>query len=325
MAQPEPILQENKDRFIIFPVKHHDLWDWYKETEANFWTAEEIDLQQELSDWKQKLNFNEHHFITNLLGCLSVSANFLSQNFTPHFLKEVQVPEARSFYSLQARMENVHFETCSLLLNTYMPDNGEKGRLFKTIEDFAAIKKKMEWAQNCTKSGSFAERLIAFAALDHIFFSGAFGSISWLKQRNLLPGLAAANGLMARDKNMHSDFAVLLHNNHLVNKLPKARIREIILEVLKLEMEIFTEALSVGLIGMDAKLMAQYLQFTTDALLEKLQCEQEFGVENPFDFNEIGDLQSKSSLFEKRVGAYQKAGVKNKDKYSDKVSRDADF
>lgn len=324
MAQPEPILQENKDRFIIFPVKHHDLWDWYKETEGDFWTAEEIDLQQDITDWNQNLNSDERDFIKHLLGCFAASASILNQKFTTNFFSEVQVPEARSFFSLQLRMESTHFETCSLLLETYLPDNLEKERLVQSIKGFAGMKKKAKWVENCTKSGSFAERLIAFAA-NSLFFSGAFSSISWLKQRNLLPGLAAANELMARDKNMHSDFAVLLHNNHLINKVPKGRIREIILEVLKLEMKLFSEALPVSLIGIDAKLMSQYLQSATDTLLEKLQCEKEFGVENPFDFNEIGDLQNKASLFEKRVGAYQKAGAKNKDKDSEKISRDADL
>ena len=325
MAQNEPILQENKDRFVIFPIKHHDIWDWYKKMEACFWTAEEIDLHQDLTDWTNKLNSDERYFLKHILAFFAASDGIVNENLAENFVNEVQYSEAKFFYGFQIMMENIHSETYSLLIDTYVKNEKEKNQLFKAIEVFPAIKKKADWALKWIDSDSFAERLIAFAAVEGIFFSGAFCSIFWLKKRGLMPGLTFSNELISRDEGMHCDFAVHLHNHHLVNKVPKEKIREIIIDALNIEREFVTESLPVSLIGMNAKLMTQYLEFVTDRLLVELECEKEYNVSNPFDFMDMINLQGKTNFFEKRVSEYQKAGVMNKDKESDEISFDADF
>ncbi|WP_036381371.1 ribonucleotide-diphosphate reductase subunit beta [Muricauda sp. MAR_2010_75] len=323
----EPILQENKDRFVIFPIKHHDLWDWYKKQEACFWTAEEIDLHQDLSDWNTKLNDDERYFIKHILAFFAASDGIVNENLAENFVNEVQYSEAKFFYGFQIMMENIHSETYSLLIDTYVKEEKEKSVLFKAIENFPAIKKKADWALKWIESPSFAERLIAFAAVEGIFFSGAFCSIFWLKKRGLMPGLTFSNELISRDEGMHCDYAVHLHNNHLQNKVSKERIKEIIVDALNIEREFITESLPVSLIGMNAKLMTQYLEFVTDRLLVELQCEKVYNATNPFDFMDMISLQGKTNFFEKRVSEYQKAGVLNKEKDSDsqKISFDADF
>ena len=325
MAQNEPILQENKDRFVIFPIKHHDIWDWYKKMEACFWTAEEIDLHQDLTDWSNKLTNDERYFLKHILAFFAASDGIVNENLAENFVNEVQYSEAKFFYGFQIMMENIHSETYSLLIDTYVKNEKEKNQLFTAIEVFPAIKKKADWALKWIDSDSFAERLIAFAAVEGIFFSGAFCSIFWLKKRGLMPGLTFSNELISRDEGMHCDFAVHLHNHHLVNKVPKEKIREIIIDALNIEREFVTESLPVSLIGMNAKLMTQYLEFVTDRLLVELECEKEFNVSNPFDFMDMINLQGKTNFFEKRVSEYQKAGVMNKDKESDEISFDADF
>lgn len=309
MAQTEPILQENKDRFVIFPIKHHDIWDWYKKMEASFWTAEEIDLHQDLSDWNNKLNADERYFIKHILAFFAASDGIVNENLAENFVNEVQYSEAKFFYGFQIMMENIHSETYSLLIDTYVKDEKEKHQLFTAIETFPAIQKKAEWALKWIESDSFAERLIAFAAVEGIFFSGAFCSIFWLKKRGLMPGLTFSNELISRDEGVHCDFAVHLHNNHLVNKVPKERIREIIVDALNIEREFITESLPASLIGMNAKLMTQYLEFVADRLLTEMECEKEYGSTNPFDFMDMINLQGKTNFFEKRVGDYQKAGI----------------
>ncbi|MEX0315085.1 MAG: ribonucleotide-diphosphate reductase subunit beta [Allomuricauda sp.] len=323
----EPILQENKDRFVIFPIQHHDLWDWYKKQEACFWTAEEIDLHQDLTDWTGKLNDDERYFIKHILAFFAASDGIVNENLAENFVNEVQYSEAKFFYGFQIMMENIHSETYSLLIDTYVKDEKEKNVLFKAIENFPAIKKKADWALKWIESPSFAERLIAFAAVEGIFFSGAFCSIFWLKKRGLMPGLTFSNELISRDEGMHCDYAVHLHNSHLVNKVPKERITEIIVDALNIEREFITESLPVSLIGMNAKLMTQYLEFVTDRLLVELQCEKVYNASNPFDFMDMISLQGKTNFFEKRVSEYQKAGVLNKEKDTDsqKISFDADF
>jgi len=326
-AANEPILQENKDRFVIFPIQHHDLWDWYKKQEACFWTAEEIDLHQDLTDWTGKLNNDERYFIKHILAFFAASDGIVNENLAENFVNEVQYSEAKFFYGFQIMMENIHSETYSLLIDTYVKDEKEKNVLFKAIEHFPAIKKKADWALRWIESPSFAERLIAFAAVEGIFFSGAFCSIFWLKKRGLMPGLTFSNELISRDEGMHCDYAVHLHNNHLVNKVPKERITEIIVDALNIEKEFITESLPVSLIGMNAKLMTQYLEFVTDRLLVELECEKVYNATNPFDFMDMISLQGKTNFFEKRVSEYQKAGVLNKEKDTDsqKISFDADF
>lgn len=326
MAQVEPILAENKNRFVVFPIQHHDLWEWYKKQEASFWTAEEIDLHQDITDWQNKLTEDERYFIKHILAFFAASDGIVNENLAENFVNEVQYTEAKFFYGFQIMMENIHSETYSLLIDTYVKDEAEKNKLFQAIENFPAIKKKADWALKWIESPSFAERLIAFAAVEGIFFSGAFCSIYWLKKRGLMPGLTFSNELISRDEGLHCDYAVHLHNHHLINKVSKERIKEIIVDALNIEREFITESLPVSLIGMNSKLMTQYLEFVTDRLLVELGCEKEFGSGNPFDFMDMISLQGKTNFFEKRVGEYQKAGVMSKDKEKDsKISFDADF
>ena len=325
MSAIEPILQENKDRFVIFPIKHQDIWEWYKKQEACIWTAEEIDLHTDLNDWNNKLNADEKYFIKHILAFFAASDGIVNENLAENFVSEVQYPEAKFFYGFQLMMENIHSETYSLLIDTYVKDEAEKHELFHAIETFPAIKEKAEWALKWISSESFAERLIAFAAVEGIFFSGSFCSIYWLKKRGLMPGLTFSNELISRDEGMHCDFAVHLHNNHLVNKVPKARITEILTDALSIERKFITESLPASLIGMNANLMTQYLEFVTDRLLVELGCDRVYNSSNPFDFMDMISLQGKTNFFEKRVGEYQKAGVMNTDSEAQKITFDADF
>lgn len=325
MASVEPILQENKNRFVIFPIKHHDIWEWYKKMEASFWTAEEIDLSQDINDWNNKLNEEERYFIKHILAFFAASDGIVNENLAENFVNEVQYAEAKFFYGFQIMMENIHSETYSLLIDTYVKDESERDELFNALEVFPAIKKKADWALKWIESDSFAERLIAFAAVEGIFFSGAFCSIYWLKKRGLMPGLTFSNELISRDEGVHCDFAVHLHNHHLVNKVPKSRIREIIVDALNIEREFITESLPVSLIGMNAALMTQYLEFVADRLLVELGCDREYNTSNPFDFMDMISLQGKTNFFEKKVAEYQKSGVMNTDSDAQKISFDADF
>lgn len=325
MMQVEPILQENKNRFVIFPIKHHDIWEWYKKMEASIWTAEEIDLSQDLNDWNNKLSDDERYFIKHILAFFAASDGIVNENLAENFVNEVQYAEAKFFYGFQIMMENIHSETYSLLIDTYVKDEAEKNELFTAIDVFPAIKKKAEWALKWIESDSFAERLIAFAAVEGIFFSGSFCSIFWLKKRGLMPGLTFSNELISRDEGVHCDFAVHLHNHHLINKVPKARIKEIIVNALDIEREFITESIPVSLIGMNAVLMTQYLEFVTDRLLVELGCKRVYNTSNPFDFMDMISLQGKTNFFEKKVGEYQKSGVMNTDVDAQKISFDAEF
>ena len=302
----ESILKDNPNRFVIFPIQHNDLWEWYKKQQASFWTAEEIDLKDDKFD---ELTVGEQHFIKHILAFFAASDGIVNENLAENFVSEVQYPEAKFFYGFQIMMENIHSETYSLLIDTYIKDPVEKDKLFKAIENFPAIKKKADWALKWIDSPSFAERLIAFAAVEGIFFSGSFCSIFWMKNRGLLPGLTFSNELISRDEGMHCDFAVHLHNNHLINKVPKERIREILLSALIIEKEFITESLPVSLIGMNEVLMGQYLEYVTDRLLVDLGCEKEFNTKQPFKFMEMIALQGVSNFFEKRVSEYKIAGI----------------
>ncbi|HEY9116330.1 MAG TPA: ribonucleotide-diphosphate reductase subunit beta [Roseivirga sp.] len=327
-AVEEPLLKENKDRFVLFPIKHDDIWQYYKKAEASFWTAEEIDLHQDLTDWNDKLNDDERYFIKHVLAFFAASDGIVNENLAENFVNEVQYTEAKFFYGFQIMMENIHSETYSLLIDTYIKDPVEADKLFHAIETFDAIKKKADWALKWIESPSFAERLVAFAAVEGIFFSGSFCSIFWLKKRGLMPGLTFSNELISRDEGLHCDFACHLHNNHLLSQVPQERIREIIIDALDIEREFITESLPVRLIGMNSDLMAQYLEFVTDRLLVELGCPKEYNSTNPFDFMEMISLQGKTNFFEKRVGEYQKAGVmKDKDDTSNSraLSFDDDF
>ena len=321
--QEEPILKANPNRFVIFPIQHADIWDWYKKQEASFWTAEEIDLHEDVKDWNEKLTTDERYFLKHILAFFAASDGIVNENLAENFISEVQYPEAKFFYGFQIMMENIHSEVYSLLIDTYVKDEKEKDELFRAIEIFPAIKKKADWALQWIDSPSFAERLVAFSAVEGIFFSGAFCSIFWMKKRGLLPGLTFSNELINRDEGLHADFAVFLHNNHIINKVPKERITQILTNALEIEREFITESLPVSLIGMNAKLMAQYLEFVTDRLLVEYGCPKVYNAKNPFDFMDMISLQGKTNFFEKRVSEYQKAGVKSGTK--GKISFDAEF
>lgn len=324
MAQLEPILEENKNRFVLFPIQHDDIWSFYKKAEASFWTAEEIDLQPDLVDWESKLNDDERHFVKHVLAFFAASDGIVNENLAENFLAEVQYTEAKFFYGFQIAIENIHSETYSLLIDTYIKDKKEKDYLFNAIETLDCVRKKADWALRWIEEGSFAERLVAFAAVEGIFFSGSFCSIFWLKKRGLMPGLSFSNELISRDEGLHCDFACLLYNNHVQNKLPKGKIEEIILDAVEIEKEFILDALPVRLIGMNSELMSQYIEFVADRLLLELGCEKQFNVSNPFDFMEMISIQGKTNFFEKRVGEYQKAGVLNNDS-NQTFSLDEDF
>ena len=307
----EPILKENEDRFVIFPIKHHDIWDYYKKAEASFWTAEEIDLSEDVEQY-ENLTDGERHFINNVLAFFAASDGIVNENLAENFVSEVQYAEAKFFYGFQIMMENIHSETYSLLIDTYVKNPEEQAKYFKAIETIPCVKKKAEWALSWIDSPSFAERLIAFAAVEGIFFSGSFCSIFWLKKRGLMPGLSFSNELISRDEGLHCDFACHLHNHHVVDKVPKEKIVEIISSALEIEKEFITESLPVDLIGMNCTLMKQYLEFVADRLLVDLQCDRLFNTENPFDFMQNIALENKTNFFEKRVGEYSKASVGGK-------------
>jgi ribonucleoside-diphosphate reductase beta chain len=308
MLTNELILTENKDRFVLFPIVHHDIWKYYKQAEASFWTAEEIDLSQDLRDW-ENLNDGERHFITHVLAFFAASDGIVNENLAEHFVGEVQYTEAKFFYGFQIAMENVHSETYSLLIDTYVKNPQEKDKLLHAIETMDCVKKKAEWALRWIDNGNFQERLIAFAAVEGIFFSGSFCSIFWLKKRGLMPGLTFSNELISRDEGLHCDFACHLYTQHINNKLPVETVVGIIKDAVEIEKEFVTDSLPVNLIGMNAALMCQYIEFVADRLLDELTGTKVYNTTNPFDFMEMISLRGKTNFFEKRVAEYQKAGV----------------
>jgi ribonucleoside-diphosphate reductase beta chain len=321
----EPLLVDNKDRFVLFPIKHHDIWQMYKQAEASFWTAEELDLVTDVQDWNGKLSEDERYFIKHVLAFFAASDGIVNENLAVNFLKEVQYPEARCMYGFQVMIENIHSEAYSLLIDTYIKDVVEKDRLLRAIDTIPCVQKKADWALRWIDQGSFAERLIAFAAVEGIFFSGSFCSIYWLKKRGLMPGLSFANELISRDEGLHCDFACLLYTQHLQNRLPVEQVTKIITDAVEIEKDFVTNALPVGLIGMNAALMCTYIEFVADRLLVALGCLKVYNATNPFDFMELISLQGKTNFFEKRVGEYQKAGVMNNEATSKVFSIDEDF
>ena len=321
----EPILEPNDGRFVLFPIQHNDIWSFYKKAEASFWTAEEIDLSADIIDWENKLNENEKHFVKHILAFFAASDGIVNENLAENFLSEVQYTEAKFFYGFQVAIENIHSETYSLLIDTYIKETAEKNYLFNAINTMACVRRKADWALKWIEKGSFAQRLVAFAAVEGIFFSGSFCSIFWLKKRGLMPGLGFSNELISRDEGLHCDFACLLYNNHLVNKLSGEEIREIILDAVEIEKEFILEALPVKLIGMNSDLMSQYIEFVADRLLLELGNDKVFNVTNPFDFMDMLSIQGKSNFFEKRVSEYQKAGVLTSGQESHGFTLDADF
>jgi ribonucleotide reductase beta subunit family protein with ferritin-like domain len=321
---PEPLLQENPGRFVLFPIQNKPVWDMYKKAEASFWTAEEIDLAGDLDHW-ENLNENERHFVSHILAFFAASDGIVNENLAANFATEVQIPEARCFYGFQMAVENIHSETYSLLIDTYVRDNDEKNHLLNAIHTVPCVQKKADWAlQWCEReNASFAERCVAFAAVEGIFFSGSFCAIFWLKKRGLMSGLCFSNELISRDEGLHCDFACLLYNQ-LVNKLSEERILEIITNAVEIEKEFVSDALPVELIGMNSKLMRVYIEFCADRLLVALGCSKHYDAVNPFEWMEMISLQGKTNFFEKRVGEYAKSGV-GVDSSEQIFSIDADF
>lgn len=320
----EKILVENPDRFVIFPIHQDEIWRFYKQAEASFWTAEELDLSQDITDWESKLNDDERHFIKHVLAFFAASDGIVNENLAENFVREVQYPEAKFFYGFQIMMENIHSETYSLLIDTLIKDNKDKDYLFHAIDNMPAVAQKAEWALRWIKNGSFQHRLIAFAAVEGIFFSGSFCSIFWLKKRGLMPGLTFSNELISRDEGLHCDFACLLYNKHIENKLDPQVVKEIIEDAVTIEKGFVSDALPVGLIGMNANLMCQYIEFVADRLMVSLGQKKIYNAENPFPWMEMISIPGKTNFFEKRVADYQKSGVMT-DREKQVFSLDAEF
>jgi ribonucleoside-diphosphate reductase beta chain len=302
----EKILTENPNRFVIFPIEHNDIWDYYQQHQAAFWTAEEVDLTADIRDW-EKLTDNEKYFIKNVLSFFAASDGIVNENLAENFYREVQYPEAKFFYGFQLMMENIHSLMYSLLIDTYIKDEKEKDECFHAIDRLPAVAKKANWALDWIENASFQERLVAFAAVEGIFFSGSFCSIFWLKSRGIMQGLCNANSLIFKDENLHCDFAIHLLNNHCEDKLSETKIKEILFSALEIEKEFITESLPVSLIGMNSNLMKQYLEFVVDGLLVKFGFERHFKVEQPFKFMEQIAVETKGNFFESRTVEYQKA------------------
>ncbi|KAK1370954.1 Ribonucleoside-diphosphate reductase small chain [Heracleum sosnowskyi] len=308
--QEEPLLAPNPDRFCMFPIQYPQIWEMYKKAEASFWTAEEVDLSQDNAHF-ETLTDNEKHFITHVLAFFAASDGIVLENLAGRFMKDVQVAEARAFYGFQIAIENIHSEMYSLLLETYIKDSGEKSRLFRAIETIPCVEKKAKWALKWIDGGeSFAERIIAFACVEGIFFSGSFCAIFWLKKRGLMPGLTYSNELISRDEGLHCDFACLLYDLLRV-KPSEERVKGIVADAVEIEREFVCDALPCALVGMNGDLMSQYIKFVADRLLVALGYGKMYNVQNPFDWMELISLQGKTNFFEKRVGEYQKASVMN--------------
>jgi len=325
-AQIEPLLSEQRNRFVLFPIQNDSVWEMYKKHVASFWTAEEIDLGDDLKHWNNELNDNERHFIKHVLAFFAASDGIVLENLLERFATEVQSPEVRCFYAFQGAMENIHSETYSLLIDTYIKDEAEKHKLFNAMDTVPAVQKKAEWAMKWMAADApFAQRLVAFASVEGIFFSGSFCAIFWLKKRGLMPGLTFSNELISRDEGLHTDFACLLYSQ-LLYKLDAAVIQTIINDAVQCEKEFVCESLPVNLIGMNDVLMGQYIEFCADRLLHELGVEKLYNVENPFDWMEMISLQGKTNFFERRVGEYQKAGVMSfGDADANDFDLDADF
>merc|ERR1712115_274070 len=325
VEEVEPLLKDNARRFVILPISYGDIWQMYKKAEASFWTAEEVDLSKDLADW-DNLKDDERYFISHVLAFFAASDGIVNENLVERFMKEVQVPEARCFYGFQIAMENIHSEMYSLLIDTFIKEPAERERLFNAIETVPAVKKKAEWALRWInyENASYSERVVAFASVEGIFFSGSFASIFWLKKRGLMPGLTFSNELISRDEGLHTDFACLMYK-HLVSKPSVEKVLEIVTNAVEIEIEFLTEALPCRLIGMNGDLMSQYIKYVADRLLLELGCNKVYNVENPFDFMENISLDGKTNFFEKRVGEYQKAGVMTANAEDRQFNLDADF
>ncbi|KAJ3107485.1 Ribonucleotide-diphosphate reductase (RNR), small subunit [Phlyctochytrium planicorne] len=347
---PEVLLEKSQKRFVLFPIEYHEVghqtapasahailslppstplqvWHMYKKAEASFWTVEEVDLSKDIHDWENRLNDDERYFISRVLAFFAASDGIVNENLVHRFSSEVQIPEARCFYGFQIMIENIHSEMYSLLIDTYVKDADERQFLFDAIDTVPCIRTKADWALRWIfdEKSPFAERLVAFAVVEGIFFSGSFAAIFWLKKRGLMPGLTFSNELISRDEGLHCDFACLLFSL-LRNRPTEQRVVQIVSEAVAIEQEFLTDALPCALIGMNAGLMKKYIEFVADRLLVCLGCSKIYNVENPFDFMDLISLQGKTNFFEKRVGEYQKSGVMNKrGEQSVEFTLDADF
>ncbi len=305
----DPILTETPGRFCMFPVRYDGLFKMYKKAVASFWTPEEVDLAFDAEHWNNRLTEDERHFITYVLAFFAASDGIVMENLAARFLKDVCAPEARAFYAFQMAIEAIHAETYSLLLDTYIKDPAHKAHLFNAVETLPAVKKKADWAVRWIENAdSFCERLVAFAAVEGIFFSGSFCAIFWLKKRGLMPGLTFSNELISRDEGMHTDFACMLYGL-LQTKLASKRVIDIVTQAVAIEKEFVCEALPVAVIGMNAEDMSEYIEFVADRLLQALSCAKHYGANNPFPFMEQIGMEGKTNFFERRVGEYAKAGV----------------
>jgi len=321
----EPLFKENPNRFVIFPIKWPQIWSMYKKALASIWTVEELDLSKDHNDW-EKLNENERYFIENILAFFAASDGIVNENLVERFCNDIQVPEAKCFYGFQIAMENIHSETYSLLIDTLVKDSSKKQSLFNAIETIPSVKRKAEWALKWIqdKNSNYATRLIAFAAVEGIFFSGAFCSIFWLKKRGLMPGLTCSNELISRDEALHTEFAILIYSL-LQNKLDKNIVTEIIMDAVSIEKEFITESIPCKLIGMNADMMTEYIEFVADRLLVQLGYTKIYNSNNPFAFMDMISMEGKTNFFEKRVTEYSKAGVGLEDTNNKEICLDADF
>lgn len=308
----ENLLEPNPNRFTLFPISDKEIWAMYKQAEASFWTVEEVDLSADLTDWSETLTDDERFFIKQTLAFFAASDGIVNENLAVNFMSQIQSPEARCFYGFQIAIENIHSEVYSLLIDTYIKDDLEKDRLFNATSNYTAIQKKAGWALNWIQNGTFLERLIAFAVVEGIFFSGAFCSVFWLKKRGLMPGLTFSNELISRDEGLHRDFACLLYSK-FNEKLPNVKVIAIIRDAVTIEKEFITEALPCSLIGMNSVQMCEYIEFVADHLLNQLGLDKQYNTKNPFPFMELISLQGKTNFFEKRVGEYAKAGFHKDD------------
>lgn len=316
LIKMEYLTKENPNRFVILPIKHEDLWKFYKDAEACFWVSGELDFSQDLNDWKNRLNEEEKHFIKYVLAFFAASDGIVNENLAVNFMREVQIPEARFFYGMQVAIESIHSEAYGLMIDAYIQDEVEKNMLFNAIETVSAVSKKANWALKWIKSDNFIERLVAFACVEGILFSGSFCAIFWLKKRGLMPGLSHSNELIARDEGMHTDFACHLYKNYVENKLSEERVHEIIKGALEVEQEFIINAIPVSLIGMNSTLMKEYLRYVADHLAMKLGYNRIYYAENPFEFMELISLTGKTNFFEKKVSEYQKSGSQLKTEFN---------
>ena len=325
IIEKEPILEENPNRFVLFPIKYDKLWEAYKKAESSFWTAEEIDFSKDTNDW-DKLTDNEQYFIKNIIAFFAGSDGIVLENLVGNFCNEIQIPEARCFYGFQIAIENIHSEVYSLLIDKYVKDVKEKDTLFNAIEEIPCVKRKAEWAIKWMSKdrASFAKRVVAFAVVEGIFFSGSFCAIFWLKKRGLMPGLTFSNELISRDEGMHTDFAVLIYSM-LVNKLDSEEIYKIVTEAVEIEKNFINDSIPCAMIGMNSDLMSQYIEYVADRLIVQLGYAKYYNSENPFDFMQLISMENKTNFFEKRVSEYSLANVKVDKDVNDEIEFDADF